>query len=124
MSLNTISLAIAWERRVSKGIWYFKQIECSAFAEYQRLSIRLSWSAFQNSEHLSVYSLMIYQLRRSEPNVSQASLRALFTRFLPSILGLDCACQPLLFGDHEDSSTLTMACNYEVHLMAFNLACP
>jgi hypothetical protein len=75
MSLNTISLAIAWERRVSKGTGYFKQIECSAFAEYQRLSIRLSWSAFQNSEHLSVYSLMIYQLRRSEPNVSQASLR-------------------------------------------------
>src|SRR3954453_6067890 len=33
------------------------------------------------------------------------NLRALFTRFLPSILGLDCACQPLLFGDHEDSST-------------------
>jgi hypothetical protein len=52
------------------------------------------------------------------------SLRALLTRLLPSILGLDCACQPLLFGDHEDSSTLTMACNYEVHLMAFNLACP
>jgi hypothetical protein len=27
MSLNTISLAIAWERRISKGIEYFKQIE-------------------------------------------------------------------------------------------------
>src|SRR4051794_434409 len=56
--------------------------------------------------------------------VGHRRLRALSTRFLPSILGLDCACQPLLFGDHEDSSTLTMACNYEVHLMAFNLACP
>ncbi len=47
MSLNTISLAIAWERRVSKGIKYFNQIEGSAFAEYQRLSIWLSWSVFQ-----------------------------------------------------------------------------
>jgi hypothetical protein len=47
MSLNTISLAIAWERRVSKCIKYFKQIEGSAFAEYQRLSIWLSWSVFQ-----------------------------------------------------------------------------
>jgi hypothetical protein len=38
MSLNTISLAIAWERRVSQGSNYFNPIEGSSFAEYQRLS--------------------------------------------------------------------------------------
>src|SRR3954462_2458701 len=51
------------------------------------------------------------------------ALRALLTRLLPSVLGLACAYRPLLFIDHEGSSTLTMACNYKVHLMAFNLAC-
>jgi len=39
-------------------------------------------------------------------------LRAFLTGLLPSILGLACTYRPLLFVDHEDSSTLTMAYNY------------
>src|SRR5215204_4218939 len=68
-------------------------------------------------------SVMLLDTTVYQDVLIKQALRALLTRLPPSILGLDCACQSLLFGDHEDSSTLTMACNYEVHLMAFNLAC-
>jgi hypothetical protein len=60
----------------------------------------------------------------SEMTLAAIPLRALLIKLLPSILGLDCVCQPLLFGDHEDFSTLTMTCNYKVYIMTFNLACP